>query len=65
MGISAERREADHAPSSFNQRQPEKRLQLAQARGERRLRDEAGIRGLSEMAEAPKRDQILELFDGR
>ena len=63
--LLAERREPDHAPGSLDQSEAEQRLQFAQARGERRLGDEAGVRRFSEVTEPAQGDQILELLDGR
>ena len=63
--LLAERRKADHAAGALDQSDAEQGLQLAQARRQRRLGDEAGVRGLAEMPMLPKRDEILELFDGR
>ena len=60
-----ERREADDAPGALDQGDAQQGLQLAQAGGQGRLGDEAGLGGLAEMAVLAKRDQILELLDRR
>jgi hypothetical protein len=59
-----ERRESNHAPRSLDQRHSEKRLKLAQTRGQSRLSDEAGFGGFAEVAGFTERDQILKLLDG-
>ena len=60
-----ERREADDAAGALDQRDAEQGLELAQAGRQRRLGDEAGFGRLAEMAVLAKRDQILQLLDGR
>ena len=63
--LLAERREADDAAGPLDQGDAEQGLQLAEAGRQRRLRHEAGVGGLPEMAVLPQRDEILELFEGR
>ncbi len=63
--LLAQRREADNAAGTLDQGDAEQGLELAQARGERRLRDKAGVRGPAQMPEAAQRDEILQLLDGR
>jgi hypothetical protein len=60
--LLAERREADDPPRALDQGDAEQRLQLPQARRQGRLRDEAGLGRLAEVAVLPKRDQILQLL---
>ena len=61
----AQRREADHPAGALDQHHADQRLQLADAGGERRLGDEAGLGGAAEMSGIVKRHQILQLFEGR
>ena len=61
----AERGEADDSAGALDQGYAEQALQLAEARRQGRLGDEAGLGGLAEMAVLAKRDQILKLLDRR
>ncbi len=61
----AKRGEAHDAPGALDQRDAEQGLEFAQARGQGRLRDEAGFGGASEMAVLAKRDEILQLLERR
>ena len=63
--FAPKRREADHAPGPLDEGDAEQGLELAQARRQRRLRDEAGLGGLAEMAVLAERDEVLELLDRR
>ena len=63
--LLAERGEADDPAGPLDQGDAEQGFELAQARGQGRLGDEAGLGGLAEMAVLAKRDQILQLLDGR
>ncbi len=60
----AERGEADDAARALDQHHAEQRLELAEAGGQGRLGDEAGIGRFAEMPVLAQRDQILELLDG-
>ena len=63
--FSPKRREADHPPGALDQGHAEQGLKLAQPGRQRRLGDEAGLGRLAEMAVLAKRDEILQLLDGR
>src|SRR3546814_9711203 len=59
----AEPGEAHDAAGAFDERLAEQRLELADARRQRRLRDVARIGGAAEMAVLVQRDEILHLFE--
>ena len=61
----AGRREQHAATVALEQAQVEQRLELADLRGEARLRDTARARGAVEAAEIGDRDQVLELAQRR
>jgi hypothetical protein len=59
----AERREPHHAARALDQHHADQRLELANARRQRRLGDETGLGGAAEMAMIAQRDQILQLLE--
>ena len=63
--LEAQWGETDDPAGPLDQDDSEQVLQLAKARGQGRLGDEAGLRGLAEMAMLTKGDEILQLLDGR
>ncbi len=59
----AERREAHRALGALHQSDPQQRFEIAQAGGQGRLRDEAGIGGTAEMPVFVQGDEVLELLE--
>ena len=59
--LGAERRQHDGAPGALDQRRAEQALEVLEARAERRLGDETGIRRLAEVELIGERDEITQL----